>query len=121
MIKELTGFFFIGLLLMIAGCAGSGKNGSADSAGEETSESPDSAVIVLMGETGKSVLEITREHCMIEYKDSPMGAFVRIIDSLKADSGYGWVYTVNGIPGQVAADRHITADSDTIRWHYREY
>ena len=121
MIRGLTGFFFISFLLMMAGCAGSGRDGSADSAAGKTSKSPDSAVIVLMGQMGKSVLEITAKQCAIEYKDSPMGVFVHMIDSLEAGSGYAWVYTVNDVPGQVAADRCLTADSDTIRWHFREH
>ncbi|UCD94176.1 MAG: DUF4430 domain-containing protein [Candidatus Zixiibacteriota bacterium] len=122
MIKESTGFvFFLGLLLIVAGCADSGRNESADSRAVRTAEPPDSAVIVLSGETGKSVLEITREHYSIEYKESPMGAFVNMIDSLETGSGYGWFYTVNDTPGQIAADRHITTDSDTVTWHYRKY
>jgi hypothetical protein len=113
--------FFLGLFLVVIGCGGSSHGDGADYVSLKKLEAADSVVITLRGEKGKSVLEITREHYPVGSKDSPMGTFVYMIDSLETGSDCGWIYSVNDVPGQVAADRYITSDSDIIKWHYRKY
>jgi hypothetical protein len=103
-------------IITLCGCNGDGTNdmnrGASDS---------DSLVIVVKGQTGKSVLEILQEKHYLDFTAGPMGVFIRSIDSVEAKSGYIWVYTINDTMALIAADKYITVDSDIIKWHYRKY
>jgi hypothetical protein len=116
--KSLLKLAIIILVMISAGC--SRKKEESDRK-QDLSKPVDSVVIVLEGQTGKSVFEITSEKHHVEFLDSPAGAFVYMIDSLETGSRYGWMYSVNDSMGQVASDRYITDDTDVIKWHYRKY
>jgi hypothetical protein len=104
------------------GC-GSSSDDSAEAGAVSVKKrgSPDSLIIELEGQAGKSVFEITRGAHDIGFIDSDAGVFVYSIDSLEINSDYGWMYSVNNSMGRVASDRYITGDGDTIRWHYRKF
>ena len=80
----------------------------------------DSVVIVLAGEDSVSVLELLQREHRVEFKSSVMGKFVTAVDSLAGDRSVFWVYTVNDTSPMVACDRMLTADGDTVRWHFRK-
>ncbi len=107
------------LIPVILGCAG--KSDPADNSGADTTASPDSVIISIKGETGKSVFEITRANHKVDFLDSPAGVFVKAIDSLESGYYYGWIYSVNDTVGQVASDRFITKDGDIIKWYFRKF
>jgi len=103
------------LFCFITGCGGD-YAGKADSGTDI-----DSMTIVLTGQRDRSVLEITMENHDVGYIESSTGAFVRRIDSVENKGRYGWVYSVNDTPGQTAADKYMTSDSDIIKWHFRKF
>ncbi len=111
------------LLILFAFCIIALYGCNGDSANEKYSGATesDSLVIVLKGQTDKSVLEILQENHYLDFTAGPMGVFVRGIDSIEAKSGYIWVYTVKDSTAAMAADKYITVDSDVIKWHFRKY
>lgn len=111
--------FLIGLTQIFLGCSSSEKE--SEQTAQEISEPIDSIIIVLKGQTGKSVFDIVREQHEVGFLESSMGVFVNAIDSLETRSKCGWMYSVNDSMGQVASDKYITHDSDIIKWHYRKY
>jgi hypothetical protein len=80
----------------------------------------DSLVITLAGADSVSVLELLRAEHTVEVHESAMGAYVKAIDSIDNAGGYFWLYSVNDSAGKVAADKHLTSDSDIVVWHYRK-
>lgn len=113
---------FMSMLLLIPiiiCCAG--KSGPREKSGADTTASPDSLIISLKGQTGKSVFEITRANHKVDYLDSPAGVFVKAIDSLESGYYYGWIYSVNDTVGQIASDRFVTRGGDIIKWHFRKF
>ncbi|MEW5925061.1 MAG: DUF4430 domain-containing protein [Candidatus Zixiibacteriota bacterium] len=102
-------------------CGGCGKENEADSADKNNPAPVDSLVIVLNGESGKSVFELTQREHAVDYISSIEGNFVQGIDSIAISSKYGWMYSVNDTMGRVASDKHITNDGDIIKWHYRKF
>jgi len=108
------------LLIPIMLCC-SGKSGQGEKSGVDTTASPDSLIVSLNGETGKSVFEITRANHEVDFLDSPAGVFVKAIDSLESGYYYGWIYSVNDTVGQIASDRFVTRGGDIIKWHFRKF
>jgi hypothetical protein len=80
---------------------------------------PDHKPLVMKGEAGKSVLTILLEHHEVDFEESEMGVFINAIDGVKNDSGHFWIYSVNGTPGDVSADKAIVSEGDTIEWRYK--
>lgn len=103
-----------GLFLIIA-CGESGQKETGD-----TGQSSDSLTVTVMGETGKSILEVTIAHHAVEMVESSMGIFVKGIDSIQGGGGYAWFISVNDKMIHVAADKYITEDNDIIKWHFRK-
>jgi len=93
---------------------------TADSTATARAKPADSLVITLIGSDSVSVLDILTNKHEVEVHESAMGSFVKAIDSIENKQGYFWLYTVNNGTGKVAADRCLTRDGDTIRWHYRK-
>lgn len=51
-------------------------------------------------------------------KQYDFGVFVSGIGKYLNDSDKAWVYLVNGVSGDVAADKKIIKEGDYILWHY---
>nr|MBN2278613.1 DUF4430 domain-containing protein [candidate division Zixibacteria bacterium] len=120
MMKRHTTLFclFIAMAIFIA-CGKSEKGERDNTVG--TNQPTDSLILVLEGQEGKSVLEVTLENHKVDYIKSIDGSFVNAIDSVEVGIKYGWMYSVNDSMGQVASDKYITHDGDTVKWHYRKF
>ena len=114
-------FAFICLSCALNGCSNDAKEDGSDSADAVDAQPTDSLVIVLEGQEGKSVFEITELDHDIKFISSIAGNFIEAIDSIEISSSYGWMYSVNGTMGQVASDKYITRDGDIIKWYYRQF
>ena len=60
--------------------------------------------------SGKGYKIITKE-----YK---YGSIVEEVNRVKNTSANNWIYSVNGIPGKIAADRYILNPGDEVEWKY---
>lgn len=80
---------------------------------------PDHQPMLMKGEEGKSVFAILLENHEVDYKESDMGVFINSIDGIKNQGGHFWVYSINGTPGKVAADKAIVSEGDKIEWRYK--
>jgi len=109
------------LFSILTGCSNDCKEGQSGSADIVETQTTDSLVIVLKGQEGKSVFEISELEHKIDFISSIAGKFVEAIDSIEINSTYGWMYSVNDTMGQVASDKYITKDGDIIRWHFRKF
>ena len=109
----------IASLLFLFFAVGCGDGGKDDI--NNTTNQPDSMVIEIKGETGKSILELTCENYKVDYINSSMGVFVKAIDSTAATGKYAWLCSVNDSFVPVAVDAYITNDTDIIEWHYRKF
>ena len=76
-------------------------------------------VIELDGVDSLTVFDILRKAHEVDYISTAAGVLVREIDSVYNSRGFYWLYSVNHDMPQVAADRYMTRDGDTIRWHFR--
>ena len=94
---------------------------------KESKESPDnnrsadSLIIELSGRTGVSIFDLTQEAYKVEYVGTPMGIFVKSIDSVPSNGNFGWLCSVNDSFVQIAVDAYITDDTDVIKWHYKKF
>ena len=109
------------LIFTFYGCSGTDENDKNQSATADNSEPVDSLVIVLAGQEGRSVFEITEQEHEIDFIPSIAGNFIQAIDSIEISSKFGWLFSVNDSMGRVASDKHITQDGDVIKWHYRKF
>ena len=117
-------FPIIILLFMFAGCSESQKEVEQLSTKEPPaakSQPVDSLVLTLAGQNNRSVFDLTTEKYEVEYIGSAMGAFVHSIDSIEINQNYGWQYSVNDSMGNVASDKYLTKNGDTVKWHYRKF
>lgn len=108
------------LTITLASCGGRQEDTSSDSGKSESSAAQDSVVITLVGEDSVSVLALLQRDHEVASKSSVMGKFVTAVDSLESGASVFWVYTVNDSSPDVACDRFLTSDSDTVRWHFRK-
>lgn len=115
-------YIFIAFVLscivsLVLGC-GSSKTESAGTTA--LSDKADSLTIELGGKDGMSVLDLTEEKHEVETHESPMGTFVKSIDSVASGDGYWWLFTVNDSTINTACDKYITKDGDQIKWHFKK-
>ncbi len=120
--KRVSGFVFLvpAILLLIAACGEKNENKTETLTKKSEPAAPDSLAITVYGADGKSILELTKEDHAVDYVESSMGAFVKGIDSVESGGGYNWFISVNDSMIQVASDKYITKDGDTVRWHFRK-
>lgn len=100
----------LGLLAVILGIVFCSKH-------EEVA--PEHQPIIIKGVEGKTVFDLLLEHHEVDYKKSDMGVFINAIDGIKNEGGHFWIYSVNGTPGKVSADKAIVSEGDTIEWRYK--
>jgi len=106
------------LTVLLSACGKSEKSGAQTSGNDKP---VDSLVIVIKGQEGRSVLDLTLDSHKVDYISSVNGSFVNAIDSIEVTTRFGWMYSVNDSMGQVASDKYITHDGDVIKWHYRKF
>jgi len=122
MLRNLLLCFVIACLIFtFGGCSDTDTNSKTESMDKTDSTPVDSLVIVLAGQEGKSVFEITEQEHELDYIPSIAGNFIQAIDSIEISSKYGWLFSVNDSMGGVASDKYITKDGDVIKWHYRKF
>ena len=105
------------MVSLVAGC-GADKSGGAKTA--VLSDKADSLTIELDGRDGLSVLDLTTAKHEVESHESPMGTFVKSIDSVASGDGYWWLFTVNDSTINTACDKYITKNGDVIKWHFKK-
>lgn len=97
-------------LIALAGCATKDQT--------ESTAVSEPVIIVHVIQDSTTVFDFTVAHHQVEFNRSSMGVFVTTIDSVGGDGAGYWTYSVNGEPGQVAADRAALGPGDTLRWRY---
>ena len=105
-------------IAILIGC--SQKDTTEKGLAETDQTSPDSLVIELTGENGKSVFDLLLENHQVDYQESPMGIFIKAIDSMANNSQSFWIYSVNDTMANTSSNKYITNDGDLIKWHYRK-
>lgn len=120
---NLRGYFLftglaLGLFLLSVACSQKQEQTTAEE--DAASEIKDSLVIELEGVDSVSVFDLLKEKHLVEYHPSLQGVFVTAIDSVSGGDGYFWIYAVNDTPAQVACDKYITKNGDTIKWLFRK-
>ena len=112
------------LALVLAVSCGK-KEDETDTAGDQEikraglADPADSLILEMTGIDSLTVFDILVKEHEVKHMTSLKGAYVIRIDSISNQGGYYWLYSVNGAMGDVACDKHVTKDSDAIRWHYR--
>lgn len=107
-------FTLIALASILSGC--SLKSASNDTSLSEVSQSK---IINLNGEEGKSVYDLLKAQNQVEASDSSFGVMIKSINGLASNDKEFWLYSVNGTPAEVAADKYISKTGDQIVWEYK--
>lgn len=85
----------------------------------ESSDVIEERSIALTGENGKSVFDILKSKYQVDSSDSSFGVMINSINGLASTDKEFWLYSVNGKPAEVAADKYITNNGDQIVWEYK--
>ena len=80
----------------------------------------DSLILEMTGIDSLTVFDVLVKEHEVKHMTSLKGAYVIRIDSISNEGGYYWLYSVNGVMGDVACDKHVTKNGDAVRWHYRQ-
>ncbi len=56
----------------------------------------------------------------VEFKEYKFGLMVESIGQKKNSNEFAWMYSVNGKPGQIAADRYVVYPGDKVEWKYEK-
>jgi len=69
-----------------------------------------------------TVFDVLENNIDIEYNNNySYGVFLESIDGIKnGDDGKYWQYYVNDVLGDLAADKKILKDGDTLEWRFEE-
>ena len=123
--SQLTWLIPVLIILSLAVSCGSNEDGNTTARNEASRDSvsgaaSDSVVIELVGINSTTVFELLRERHQVEFKSSALGVFVTAIDSVENSSGAYWIYTVNDSVPQVACDKCMIQNGDTVKWHFRK-
>jgi len=66
-----------------------------------------------------TVFEVLDQVADVGYKEYVgVGKFVTSIDNVKQTSDKWWIYQVNGVYPNIAADRYVIANGDNIIWKF---
>jgi len=106
------------MAIFVTGCGSDKTGGGAKTAA--LSDKTDSLTIELDGRDAMSVLDLTAEKHEVETHESPMGTFVKAIDSVGSGDGYWWLFTINDSTINTACDKYITKKGDVIKWHFKK-
>lgn len=110
------------LALSICGCRSSRETSGrvSDTAAQVEAEKRDSLVIDLAGADSTTVLDLLISSHLVDYRSTTAGAFVLAIDSVRNNSAYFWLYSVNDSMPPMACDKYVTRRGDRVRWHFRK-
>lgn len=72
--------------------------------------------------TAYSILKKTleKENIYYEVQQYDFGVFVKKIGDLESGSKKAWIYYVNDVSGDKAADQYILKNNDKVTWKYEE-
>jgi len=79
----------------------------------------DRLAIEMVGVDSMSVFDLLIQNHQVDFQGSPLGVFVKAIDSIENGGGYFWLYSVNDSMAQVSCDKYMTSNGDRIKWHFR--
>lgn len=66
-----------------------------------------------------TAFEVLESIAQVGYREYPgLGKFVISIDNVEQTEDKWWLYQVNGVYPNVAADRCVVADGDNILWEF---
>lgn len=57
----------------------------------------------------------------VEVKQYKYGVMVEKIGEMKNSSQVAWMYSVNGKPGQIAADRYVIYPGNKVEWKFTKF
>lgn len=60
----------------------------------------------------------TQEQISVKTKQYDFGVFVEAIAGIESTKDKAWIYYVNGKSGEVASDKYILKQYDTVEWKY---
>ena len=60
----------------------------------------------------------TDNQIFLKIKQYDFGMFVEEIGDRSNFTDYAWLYSINGVSGDVAADKKILKTGDLVEWHY---
>jgi hypothetical protein len=69
-------------------------------------------------ESGKTALEVTKDHVSVESKQYDFGVMVESINGHRADTTHFWGLYVNDQLAQIGADKLIVYKDDIVGWKY---
>ncbi|MEM2908523.1 MAG: DUF4430 domain-containing protein [Candidatus Hadarchaeales archaeon] len=68
---------------------------------------------------GTTVFDVLNRIAQVSYREYPgLGKFIISIDNVEQTEDKWWLYQVNGVYPNVAADRYVVADGDNILWEF---
>jgi len=76
--------------------------------------------ITYKGVDGKTTLDLLKKDHRVEYSDSSLGVFINSIDGVANSTESYWMYYVDGELGQLAPDKFMTKNNQTIEWKYEK-
>lgn len=69
----------------------------------------------------QALVQVAKENNMtVEVKEYKYGKMVEKVGNVANNKDSFWVYSVNGKPGQLAADRYIIYAGDKVEWAYKK-
>lgn len=70
----------------------------------------------------QALLKIAKDNNMtVEVKQYKYGVLVTKVGNIANTQNSAWMYTVNGKPGQIAADRFIVHPGDLVEWKFSKF
>ena len=77
-------------------------------------------VEVNVGESAYSLLtkKMNETGSVVTTKSYDFGMMVESIDGISASSTHFWSYSVNGVAGNISADKYILQNGDVVEWKY---
>lgn len=63
----------------------------------------------------------SKKNLILEFKEYKYGLMVEKIGQKQNSNDSAWMYSVNGKPGQIAADRYVVYPGDKIEWKYEKF
>jgi hypothetical protein len=77
--------------------------------------------VIYQGEDNKTALELLQKSHQVEVTESSIGTFVKSIDGISQTENAYWLYYIDGQPGEVAADKAVTKNGQTVEWRYESF
>ncbi len=70
----------------------------------------------------QALLQVAKANNLtVESKQYKYGIMVTKVGDFLGSADAGWMYSVNGKPGQIAADRYVIYPGDKVDWEYKKF